>query len=563
MSSPRLRSQFETLFEHYQGQDSDVQLEEITDILFCTRRNARIVLNKLAEEGWVEWHPAAGRGKLSQLVFKRNKQDVSENLAKRYLEEGKIGQALNVLERDAGRLTQVIQDYLGLQHQEGQQVVRLPYYRPLSMLHPHKPTRRSEQHIIRQVFSGLTRLDERDNVQGDLAHAWEEITSTHWRFYLRSGVRCHNGNLLQVEDVIASLTESAKSPLFSHLVRFEQPAPWVIDIHLSQPDWHLPVLLSETKAKIIPSIAPDNDNFDLLPIGTGPFKVVINDDKRLILEAFDSYFGYRPLLDKVEVWVVDEAFSTLVYPSLKHPVKPENHDHEDVELDPGCTYLLLNRKNGLAHDAKWADYFANTLNSVAIFELLPKDKIGELGLLHAYGLKPGWFHTPPMMQKLSPPSEQTVNIAYHCYHPGFKLQSKAIETLLTRDGLKVNFIRYDVDLEDDSMVDIWMKPMGISNNRDDGLIGWLLSYGDIERMSEPEQFAYWRQVVNDWRQAPNTSFPGKLLGKSLVENKQLIPLFHCWLGLSKDQCGSLQNAKANALGWFDFHKVWVRPDISF
>lgn len=50
MSSPRLRVQFETLFEHFQGQDVETQLEDVTDILFCTRRNARIVLNKMEEE---------------------------------------------------------------------------------------------------------------------------------------------------------------------------------------------------------------------------------------------------------------------------------------------------------------------------------------------------------------------------------------------------------------------------------------------------------------------------------------------------------------------------------
>lgn len=58
MSSPRLRVQFETLFEHYNGQNCGIQLEEITDILFCTRRNARIVLNKMEEQGWIEWHPS-------------------------------------------------------------------------------------------------------------------------------------------------------------------------------------------------------------------------------------------------------------------------------------------------------------------------------------------------------------------------------------------------------------------------------------------------------------------------------------------------------------------------
>lgn len=101
MSSPRLRVQFETLFEKFAGNDTEVQLEDITDALFCTRRNARIVLNKLEEEGWIEWHPAAGRGKLSKLIFKRNRSDVSENLARRYLDEGKIGQALDALDNDA------------------------------------------------------------------------------------------------------------------------------------------------------------------------------------------------------------------------------------------------------------------------------------------------------------------------------------------------------------------------------------------------------------------------------------------------------------------------------
>lgn len=35
MSSPRLRVQFETLFEHFQGQDVETQLEDVTDILFA------------------------------------------------------------------------------------------------------------------------------------------------------------------------------------------------------------------------------------------------------------------------------------------------------------------------------------------------------------------------------------------------------------------------------------------------------------------------------------------------------------------------------------------------
>ncbi|MEF1192258.1 SgrR family transcriptional regulator, partial [Vibrio parahaemolyticus] len=315
MSSPRLRVQFETLFEKFAGNDTEVQLEDITDALFCTRRNARIVLNKLEEEGWIEWHPAAGRGKLSKLIFKRNRSDVSENLARRYLDEGKIGQALDALDNDAARLTQVIQGYLGLQHRQGEQVVRLPYYRPLAMLNPQKPMRRSEQHIARQVFSGLTRLDESEQLQPDLAHTWEALSDTHWRFYLRLGVRFHNGEPLTTDCVVESILALSGLNLFSHIQQVSSPQPWTVDIKLVRPDRYLPLALSESQAKVLLPQALRSEDFDRKPIGTGPFQVKVNDDKRLILTAFDGYFGFRPLLDQVEVWVIDEAYSSMVYPS--------------------------------------------------------------------------------------------------------------------------------------------------------------------------------------------------------------------------------------------------------
>lgn len=561
MSSPRLRAQFETLFEHFKGKDASVQLEEITEILFCTRRNARIVLNKLAEEGWIEWHPAAGRGNLSQLLFKRNRQDVSENLAKKYLDEGKIGQALTVLDRDSGRLTQVIRDYLGVQHIEGRQVIRLPYYRPLSMLNPTKPHRRSEQHIIRQIFSGLTRLDDNDQLQPDLAHTWEAISSRHWRFYLRSGVRFHNGNLLQTEHVIESLSKLNQEKCFSHVAAISSPKPWIVDIHLSADDWYLPLLLSEASAMIMPPVHWRNEAFDLLPVGTGPYRVEVNDNKRLILEAFDGYFGYRPLMDKVEVWVIDEAYSAIVFPSLSNPIKPQVSSNDEVELDPGCTYLLLNRRHGLLRDPVWARYICSVLNSFNLFRTLPEATIIDMGLLPAHGLKPGWHHSLPGSQRQTPPAKEKIRLAYHAQHPVFPILAKSIAKLLNRDGIVVEFIKYSYVLDDPDSIDLWLKPMGIGTNRDDALAGWLLGYSDIEQMSDEETFEQWHFLIEEWRTQKGKPFPAKELGKSLAENLQIIPMFHCWLGVSKDHCGTLQNAKCNALGWFDFSKVWVKPEL--
>ncbi|MGT3817617.1 SgrR family transcriptional regulator [Vibrio cholerae] len=563
MSSPRLRVQFETLFEHFQGQDVETQLEDVTDILFCTRRNARIVLNKMEEEGWIEWHPAAGRGKLSQLIFKRSRADVSENLARRYLNEGKIGQAFAVLDQDAAKLTQVIESYLGVQHQEGLQVVRLPYYLQLSMLNPQKPMRRSEQHIARQVFSGLTRLDEEEQLQPDLAHAWQALSDTHWRFYLRPGVRFHNGNLLTTELIVQNLWQLRLLNLFAHIDRVDSPYPWAVDVHLQKPDTRLPLLLAEACAKILPAESDRNPDFDLMPVGTGPYKVVLNDEKRLVLQAFDGYFGFRPLLDRVEVWVIDEVHSSMVFPSLSNPMKTaRGSSTEEVELDPGCTYLLLNRRNGVAKDEHWARYLTDKLNALNLFRLLPEEKIIELGVLPAYGLKPGWYHHAAAAQRTLPPESKELTIAYHAQHPMFPTVANAIKQLLSQDGITVNVIKYEHTVVETENVDIWIKPMGIANHRDDALAGWLLNYSDIEFLSKGEDFNQWVSLIDAWRADSSALFPAKELGKSLVEKHQLIPMFHCWLGISKDQCGALQNAKCNALGWFDFSQVWVKPDLS-
>ncbi|MCK6263582.1 SgrR family transcriptional regulator [Vibrio sp. ZSDE26] len=562
MSSPRLRVQFESLFKHFKGQDTGIQLDEITEILYCTRRNARIVLNKMEEQGWIEWHPAPGRGKLSQLKFKRSRTDVNETLAKRYLDEGRISHALGVLNNDSAKLARVIDGYLGVQHQEGQQVIRLPYYRPLSMLNTTKNMRRSEQHIAQQLFSGLTRLDEADALQPDLAHCWEAISSKKWRFYIRPRVRFHNGLVLTTEHIINSLELLKTVPLYTHIEHISSPSDWIVDIELSTDDWRLPLLLAETRAKIGLPNDLKAENYDLMPVGTGPYQIVENNDKRLILQAFDGYFGFRPLIDRVEVWVIDEVHSTMIFPSLSNPIKPELGGHnEEVKLDPGCTYLLLNRRDGLAARNDWAEYFTNKLHTMNLFRMLPDNKLVELGVLPAHGLKPGWYHQSRANCSVTPPETKTITIAYHAHHPMFPTLAKIIEKILKEDGLKLDTIKYDISVPNTDEIDIWIKPMSVSNNRDDALAGWLLGYSDIKLMSKDEHFEDWVSLINDWRSTEHGAFPAKALGKSLVENLQLVPMFHCWLGVSQDQCGSLQNAKCNALGWFDFSRAWVKPDL--
>jgi MarR-like DNA-binding transcriptional regulator SgrR of sgrS sRNA len=57
---------------------------------------------------------------------------------------------------------------------------------------------------------------------------------------------------------------------------------------------------------ILPREWQSMENFSAMPVGTGPYAVVRNNQNQLKIHAFDDYFGYRALIDEVNVWVLPE-----------------------------------------------------------------------------------------------------------------------------------------------------------------------------------------------------------------------------------------------------------------
>ncbi len=557
MSSRRLKAQFDRLFDHFQGQDGDTQLDVITELLCCTRRNARMVLNKLEDAGWIEWQPESGRGKLSTLRFKYHRDDIASDRAKHWLDEGKIDKALDSLEHDMAKLNQVLQQYLGVQHKGGKQTLRLPYYRPLPTLNPTQPFRRSEVHIMSQIFSGLTKLDHNEQVVGDVAHHWQQCSATHWRFYLRPNIHFHNGLALSEEIVKGSLLRTRDFRLFSHIERVDIVADNTIDIYLSHPDHHLPRLLTEVVAKLQLPLSLQSDDYAQKPIGTGPFQVAQNHPNKLTLTAFDDYFGFRPLLDQVEVWVVDDSYSTIVYPSLSTLNIAPRTGHDEVALDPGSLLLMLNRRSGIATRPDVADYLSAQLNGLQLMRDLPQHKVNELGLVPAYGIKPGWMDHRADQRLKRPANLDLLTLAYQAKHPVLTLLAELINQKLAQQGIEVELVAYDQTLEQD--VDVCLKAMGLATHRQDALAAWLLDYSQLDRFANEADFAAWQAQIRTWQAEPDHTFPGRAIGKGLIESQHVVPLFHCWLGINQDHCGALQNTKCNALGWFDFSSVWVNP----
>ncbi len=136
---------------------------------------------------------------------------------------------------------------------------------------------------------------------GRLAERWESVSPTVWRFHLRRGVKFHNGEPLEAEDVKTSLERYADpSSRRSHLVkaieRIEIRDPNTIDLVTAKPFGGF--LTNLTRLYIVPRRTVERigpDAFAQQPVGTGPYRFVSwQRDQQMTLEANTAYWGGVP-----------------------------------------------------------------------------------------------------------------------------------------------------------------------------------------------------------------------------------------------------------------------------
>ena len=170
-------------------------------------------------------------------------------------------------------------------------------------------------HLISQIFDTLIRYNPQTKViEPHLAHYWEiSEDGLHYTFYLRKGVLFHHGREMTAHDVSYSLSRLKKlgqaatqgwmTESIETMTVLNRSA---IAIELSQPNVLFLQQLAHTSMAIVPEeICRDNESiFGRMPIGTGPFRLERNDDYICKLRAFDSYFGVRPHMDLIEIWLL-------------------------------------------------------------------------------------------------------------------------------------------------------------------------------------------------------------------------------------------------------------------
>ncbi|OYU50134.1 MAG: peptide ABC transporter [Rhizobiales bacterium PAR1] len=144
--------------------------------------------------------------------------------------------------------------------------------------------------VLNHVYEGLVRYTGDLKIEPALAESWETVSPTIWRFKLRQGVKFHNGNTFNADDVLASLARVTHdtSPLKGNLPAYKSSKKiddYTVEIEVNGP---YPLLLNDLtniyifdkewmeanntslptdSGKGVKGYATDNAN------GTGPFFV--------------------------------------------------------------------------------------------------------------------------------------------------------------------------------------------------------------------------------------------------------------------------------------------------
>jgi ABC-type transport system substrate-binding protein len=243
------------------------------------------------------------------------------------------------------------------------------------------------------LFDDLLTRDEHLNVQPQLAERWEIPDAKTYVFHLRHGVSFHDGRPLTSRDVkwtFDSLLEgkirSTKSAAYRLVDHIDAPDDFTVVFHLKEPFATLLWNLSDGAIGIVPYGA--GGEISVHPVGSGPFRFVsAEQDKEVVIERNDGYWGEKPRLQRVRFAVIPDTTTRalelrkgsadvalnaltgdLVLTLAKEPQLEVLHAHGTV-----LSYLAFNTRDPILNNARVRQAIAYAIDRQPIIHYLLRD----------------------------------------------------------------------------------------------------------------------------------------------------------------------------------------------
>ncbi|MGE7881912.1 ABC transporter substrate-binding protein [Bacillus sp. NPDC094077] len=558
-----------------EGEQLEITVQNISETLFCTERNSKLIIKKLEELHWIAWFPGRGRGNRSKLIFKKHPTPLILDRGKEITKKGDVKSGISFVERYSAHFPSVKREYqswvdsifghkIEMTFEGRKDVLRLQVQMNLNIsLDPVYATMRSECHMVKHIFDTLVYVNEETNsIEPRLAFHWEyNDVEKIWTFYLRKGVHLHNGKRLTTHDVIYSLNRFMKAKnnphswMLQHVESFRAVDEYVVEIQLHTENRMFLHMLSAEQCSIVRE--DEVGNF----IGTGPFQLYKSNENLFILEAHHLYFRERPFLDRVELWNVEQSVNTYDVLVKAQYKDREKHNKELSRLESNVTYLTCNLvKEGPMQDELFRKALYKIIHGDTIVQelggergevakelILASDSIVKIEEDIESLIKRSTYHNE-VLQLYTFKGRDHVEDAHwiqkECVKFGVNIEINFLEI---EDLLQVSTIQ---------KADIMHDSATISERIEDSLLYMFLTKNSFIHQHSNINFNEVLQPYFTENQLEKRSTLLRDLEYTLLRQIHIIPLYRNKQEVSTHE--KVQNIMINSQGWIDFYEIWFK-----
>lgn len=240
------------------------------------------------------------------------------------------------------------------------------------------------------VYDALVDFDDAGQYQPALATAWQvEADARQWTFHLRQGVRFHHFGELTAKDVVGSLKRATdpqmegemgtRALLGSYLgdAQFEELDRYTVQICIPEPMADLLDIL--VWVPIVPACGMSQIEND--PIGTGPFRLIAEQDGGLVMERYIHCWRGMSPVEKL-IWKAEpdgqKRTAALISGQADMISEVEHEGKEQIGSSRGfhlpswdsnlCVIFMCNCQNGPCGDVRVRQALNYALDKQAIIQ---------------------------------------------------------------------------------------------------------------------------------------------------------------------------------------------------
>lgn len=372
------------LLKREEAQHVAFKLTELEELWRCTIKQCKRRLKQYQELGRLEYTPGRGRGNYSELIFQQAFQQEIQRIVEKALKEDSLTEIIELLQLDIPKewFEEVFTEIQGMfgvkQSPDKQDILRYILRRPITSLDPLQTAVSREAFLIHQLGDTLLIHDvETHQLKAGLAHHWR-VSEDHccWTFFLRKGVRFHHGRTMTSEDVRhtlmrAKMAGSVVSWQLQNIVAVRCIDTYTVAVELRKGEPFFGHYVSTGNLTILPHDLPFEEQ---KWVSTGPFRIKEFSDQKVILEVFEEYYGKRPLMDRIEFWVI-ESQELPVTVSTERAFSKEDDYVEKYKKNTGVEFLIFNfRRQNIVQHPDFREAIYHLLDPVLMTEELEMGK---------------------------------------------------------------------------------------------------------------------------------------------------------------------------------------------